>query len=353
VVTVIGLIELFFIPTHTWLDLGIVKFDSLQGYQYTGPGGIPENFFQSTTAGLLRRMVSTYLSPLGISYTGILVIPITFIVAVSSGRRRRYAWLALALVLVGMSLSLTRLALFCIVLEAIVLFGLRLRRSGLLAAGAIVMATAFGLLVYPSFGPVVTFNLEDARPPLGLHVLQVVSNDQPTAVVPPPGNVTSAVVNALATGDDSSIQTHLDAMASGLRFVAAHPLGVGLGTSVTRYGTASGPNESAMFAIGADTGALGLVLFLALYGGLVLVGLSIVWRRRDDVALCALGAVVGVGGLALAPVVLTSQVWGNFSVTFLFWWAAGSVVAAVAAGYAPPKRQDTVSEVTPLQFGAQ
>jgi O-antigen ligase len=108
-----------------------------------------------------------------------------------------------------------------------------------------------------------------------------------------------------------------------------------------------------MFAIGADTGALGLVLFLALYGGLVLVGLSIVWRRRDDVALCALGAVVGVGGLALAPVVLTSQVWGNFSVTFLFWWAAGSVVAAVAAGYAPPKRQDTVSEVTPLQFGAQ
>jgi hypothetical protein len=199
----------------------------------------------------------------------------------------------------------------------------------------------------------VTFNLEDARPPLGLHVLQVLSNDQPTAVVAPPGNVTSAVVNALATGDDSSIQTHLNSMASGLRFVAAHPLGVGLGTSVTRYGTASGPNESAVFAIGADTGALGLVLFLALYGGLVLVGLSIVWRRRDDVALCALAAVVGVGGLALAPVVLTSQVWGNFSVTFLFWWAAGSVVAAVARGFAPPNHPGAVSETAPFQLGAQ
>ena len=154
-------------------------------------------------------------------------------------------------------------------------------------------------------------------------------------------NVTADVINALATGDDSSIQGHFSALSSGLRFVEEHPLGVGLGTSVTRYGSTSGPGESALFAIGADIGLLGLLLFMVLYGGLVLAGLALAWFWREDVSKCALGAVVGVGGLALAPVVLTTQVWGNFSVTFLFWWLAGSVVTMVSKSLAAHSPQDS------------
>jgi hypothetical protein len=340
VVSIVGLLELFFIPTRTWLDLGILRFDSWLGYHYLGPGGLPENFFQSTSGGLLRRMVSTYLSPLGIAYTGILAIPAAFMASVSPGQHKRYAWLALALILVGMSLSLTRLALLCIAVEAIVLVALRLRRSGALAAGAIVAAIAFGLLVYPSFGPLVNVDLADIRPPLGAQMLSFLSEaggGQPVYANP---NVTPDVMNALATGDDSSIQGHFSALSGGLRFVEEHPLGVGLGTSVARYGAASGPGESALLAIGADIGLLGLLLFIALYGGLVLAGLAMAWIWREDVSKRALGAVVGVGGLALAPVVLTSQVWGNFSVTFLFWWAAGSVVTLVANSLSVRSHQD-------------
>ena len=333
-VSIVGVLELFFIPTRTWLDLGIPRFESFLGYHYVGPLGLPENFFQGTSAGLLRRMVSTYLSPLGIAYTGILVIPAAVMASVSPGGRKRYAWLALILVLVGMSFSLTRLALLCIVVEAIVLVMLRLRRSGVLAAGAIVAATAFGLLVYPSFGPMVSLDLADVRPPLGAQMLGLYpgagSGGSGGNGGGTPVTVSPDVINALATGDDSSIQAHISAVGAGLRFVGDHPLGVGLGTSVTRYGIANGPGESALFAIGADIGLLGLILFVALYGGLVLAGLAVAWLWREDVAKCALGAVVGVGGLALAPVVLASQVWSNFSVTFLFWWAAGSVVTVVA-----------------------
>ena len=352
-VSLIGLIELFFLPTRTWLDLGILRFDSWLGFHYPGPGGLPQNFFQSTSGGLLRRMVSTYLSPLGIAYTGILVIPAAFMAAVSPGGRKRYAWLALALVLVGMTFSLTRLALLCIAVEAIVLLLLRLRRSGVLAAGAIVAAVAFGLLVYPSFGPLVSVDLADVRPPLGAQMLGFYSGSgsiSASASASGSGSisasgdqhvdVTTDVINALATGDDLSIQAHIGAVANGLRFVGEHPLGVGLGTSVTRYGSTSGPGESALFAIGADIGLLGLLLFIAVYGGLVLSGLAIAWLWREDVAKCALGAVVGVGGLALAPVVLTSQVWSNFSVTFLFWWAAGSVVTLVAKSLKERSHQD-------------
>jgi O-antigen ligase len=143
-------------------------------------------------------------------------------------------------------------------------------------------------------------------------------------------DVVNGLVTGLASGDDTSIQAHVDSVVEGLRFVAEHPLGVGLGTAVPRFGSASSPGESALFEVGADIGLLGLLLFLALYGGLVLAGFAIAWRRREEVATCALGAIVGVGGLALLPVVLSSQVWSDFSVTFLFWWAAGSVVTALA-----------------------
>jgi hypothetical protein len=37
----------------------------------------------------------------------------------------------------------------------------------------------------------------------------------------------------------------------------------------------------------------------------------------------ALPLVASVGGLVLIPITLTSDVWADFSVTFLYWWAAG------------------------------
>jgi hypothetical protein len=37
----------------------------------------------------------------------------------------------------------------------------------------------------------------------------------------------------------------------------------------------------------------------------------------------ALPLVASVGGLVLIPITLTSDVWSDFSVTFLFWWAVG------------------------------
>ena len=44
--------------------------------------------------------------------------------------------------------------------------------------------------------------------------------------------------------------------------------------------------------------------------------------------MAAIPLVACVGGLSLAPIMLTSDVNGNFSVTFLFWWAAGHALTA-------------------------
>ncbi len=341
VVSVFGLIELWFIPSRVWLDWGIREFNLFQGFAYRGPGGLPENFFQGTTSGLgLRRMVSTYISPLGIAYTGLLVVPLALTLALSS-RRARWPLAAFGLVVIGIALSVTRLALICLAVEIVVLV-LVMRNRWATAAGAFALATiAAAFLVYPNFGPVVSSSLADVRPPLGAEILRLGSGSGPVlttgpgpTTAPDVGNLPGDMLNRLATGNDPSIQAHVTSVRQGAEFVVAHPLGVGLGASTPRFGTATGPHESALFQIGAETGLLGLGLFSLLYGGIIVVCLISVFRLSTDLSRAMLPMLVGVGGLALAPVVLTSQVWGNLSVTFLFWWAAGAAMTLMGRGEA-------------------
>jgi hypothetical protein len=131
------------------------------------------------------------------------------------------------------------------------------------------------------------------------------------------------------SADDGSIQAHVRAIQDGVAFVRNNPFGAGLGSSVVRFGSATVPGESALLAIGGEMGILGLLLFGGLYGALVLVGLREMWQHRRDPCAATLAAIVGVGGFVLTAIVLTSQVWGDLSVTFLFWWAAGSLVAEI------------------------
>jgi hypothetical protein len=72
-----GVLELWFLPTGLWIDWGVNLYNAHLGYVYNGPAGLPANFFLTFPNGLLlRRSVSTYISPLGIAYTAILVQPI-------------------------------------------------------------------------------------------------------------------------------------------------------------------------------------------------------------------------------------------------------------------------------------
>ncbi len=79
-----------------------------------------------------------------------------------------------------------------------------------------------------------------------------------------------------------------------------------------------------------DTGVLGGLAYLAFYFmGLVWSGRAL-WRLRGTME-STLPMAAAVGGLALIPITLTSDLWGDLSVLFLFWWAVG-YSASVAAG---------------------
>jgi O-antigen ligase len=79
-----------------------------------------------------------------------------------------------------------------------------------------------------------------------------------------------------------------------------------------------------------EMGIPGGLLYLAMYLLSIVYGLRAYWRVRGDLTLAALPLVAAVGGLALLPIMITSNIWGNFSVTFFFWWCAGFSVTLMS-----------------------
>jgi hypothetical protein len=312
VVSLLGVIELSLVPTRVWLDWGVNQYTSFLGFKYAGPKGLPENFFVTLPDGtLLRRMVSTYVSPLGIAYTGIVLFPLgVALVEHYRGNRdlQRAAAVALSLLVVGVLLSVTRLALLAIVGEAALLF-LVLRRPWLAVAIPLLLA---GVLVvsypYASIGPAVDRNLNA---------------------------VTRSNWEWVISGNDTSANEHYTYLIRDLKVDLEHPLGLGTGASTVRYGQLVGTGESAVLGMFGDLGIVGGLVYVALYAVAVWNGVWAFFMARGKPMDYALGLTAGIGGLALIPITATSDVWGDLSVTFLFWWAAGASVSAVAMASSP------------------
>jgi len=272
-------------------------------------------------------MVSTYISPLGIAYTGLLLFPlgVVFIDRLRAGTRAKwFAIAALTLVVIGVMFALTRLALFALVGEAILL-SLLLRRVWITTLVPVLIAGSI-LMLYPyaSLGPAVDRNL-----------VEVKRTGWQWAI----------------SGNDSSAQEHYGFLVADLEFDLQHPFGLGTGASVARYGQLVGTGESALLGMFGDLGILGGGLYVAFY-------LMALWNGyrayrsgpRDSLAV-ALPMTALVGGLAILPVTVTSDVWGDLSVTFLFWWAAGasaSLAAHRSIGAAESRASRHSSQIRPV-----
>ena len=303
VVGAFGIYELWFVPTATWLDWGVNLFSSWLGFNYNGPAGLPANFFQSLPDGLLlRRMVSTYISPLGIAYTGLLVWPIAVVMLDRpklSRRPRALVAVSAAFLLIGILFAVTRLALLMLAGE-VVLLALLLRTRLVVALAPVVIAcVAAVVFLYPQVGPVVDPYLL-------------------------PGESHRHTI--LYIGDPSFAE-HLGAIVADMKVVSHHPLGSGLGGSVHRFAQTTvdtaGTGESAVLGFFGDIGFVGGVLYVALYLFAVYLGLRAFLLGEKRSPAQALPLVASVGGLVLIPITLTSDTWSDFSVTFLFWWAVG------------------------------
>jgi hypothetical protein len=310
VVGLLGFVEVWFIPTRAWLDGGVNLLSSWLGFTYHGPGGLPENFFQPAGQALfIRRMVSTYVSPLPIAYTGLLVLPVAaglLLVKRASDRATMLRVGFLAFLTIGVLLSITRLAMLLLVAEFFVLAVIWRRRWLLWATPLAAVLVALVFVGYVRVGPLVDSQLNPVlhRPP-GLRIVST---------------------------RDSSLNEHSATLAFDIQYVLQHPLGTGVGTSIHRFGTGQGIGESAYFDVFGETGFVGGLVYTLGYGLILVYGLRAYLWNRDDPLVASLPLVSLVGGLALLPITLTSDVWSDPSLTYLLWWSAGFTVSLAALG---------------------
>jgi hypothetical protein len=127
-----------------------------------------------------------------------------------------------------------------------------------------------------------------------------------------------------------SAQEHYGYLKQDLKLDLQHPLGLGVGASTNRFGQLVGTGESAVLGMFGDMGLLGGLLYAALYAAALWNGFRAFRLAPPGSMQAALPLTALAGGLALVPITLTSDLWADLSVTFLFWWAAGASAALAA-----------------------
>ncbi|PWU24674.1 MAG: hypothetical protein C5B48_05205 [Candidatus Rokuibacteriota bacterium] len=310
-----GLIEEYTVPVGWWRHSGAVGyFHDQLGFRYHGPGGLPENFAFNSSDGLFRRLVSTFISPLATAYV--------LVAALLLAPWRRLAIPLAVLCAVGLLFTVSRSALAGLVVGLVVL-ALASRRSWPLAGALVTVALglAFGY-GFTSIAPRTHFFKSD------LAYQQAYARAHPGA--------TRKVFSA----NEPSIRSHLSNLRDGLKTVARHPQGYGLGNAgatAARFEVPLKAGESNYTEIGVETGLVGMLLFLAwnlaLFAGLLRTA------RREE----APPETAGMAA-AFAAVLVVSIQTDAFGIPWLgicLWWLGGTLLAPctermAAAAHARP-----------------
>jgi O-Antigen ligase len=270
-VAAIGLVDVYAVSIGWWRSSAVVDyFRKHLGYDYHGTGGLPENFVYNTGSEdhFLRRLVSTFLSPLGSGY----LFVVALLVAAAALRRRT----AIALGVVaaaGLLWTFSRSSLIALAAGFVVLGVARRQTWPLAAAVATIGIAVTWAHVFPSIGPTGKWTQAD------LAYQRQHAQQHPGA-------------SGSATSDkEPSIHSHLTSLRDGFRTMTDHPQGYGLGNvgqTASRTNTKILAGESNYTELGVELGVLGAVLWTA-WGLGLLRGLV---RCRAVAAAAVFGAIL-------------------------------------------------------------
>jgi hypothetical protein len=282
-----GLIDVYVVPLQWWRDSGVPDWFSEQlGLAYRCLSGLPENWILNTDEeSPVRRLVSTFLSPLASAYT--LVVTCLLLAA---ARPRWWTVVAGSLAYAGLLWTHTRAAF--IALPAALLVLAALRRSfplAGLAAGSVAASVAF-VAIFPTIGPTTSYTQTELLCLRQNAAVEGTASDDPFSA------------------GESSTSSHLTALRDGIRTVAHHPWGYGLGNSgvsASRTGVEVKAGESSYTELGVDTGVLGLAAFLGWLVALVLaLRTRSAWLASSVAAVAVLGLQTDVIGIHWLSVVV-------------------------------------------------
>jgi hypothetical protein len=288
-----GLVDIYAIPLQFWRDSGVPGWFSEQlGLDYgLGLSGLPENWvYNLGDERPLRRLVSTFLSPLATAY----MLLVAILLAATWQRSRRLSTLT-ALLAVGLFFTYSRTSIAALAVGLVALaYGLRSWWP--VAAAFVFLAAAFFFVrAYPDIAP------ETRYTALELKIQREGGREEPTS-------------GGAFDPDESSFDSHLDNLRDGIRTVLRHPQGHGLGNSgvtAKRTDTEIKAGESTYTELGVDLGILGMLAFIAWNIALLRVVLRRApWLGASFAAMLALAIqtdVIGVHWLAFVLYALAGE----------------------------------------------
>ncbi|MBA2461963.1 MAG: hypothetical protein H0V45_09405 [Actinobacteria bacterium] len=239
-----GLVDIYAVSLQFWRDSGVPGwFEEQLGLRYEGLSGLPENFvYNPGDERPLRRLVSTFLSPLATAY-----LLLVGILVATTWQRARWVSLLSGLLLVGLLFTYSRTTIAALVFALLVL-AYPLRNWWPVAAALVLVASSFFFVrAYPDIGPETRFTPEE------LQIQRAGGREEETSDDPfSPG--------------ESSFESHLDSLGAGIETVARHPQGYGLGNAgvtAKRTGAEIKAGESTYTELGVELGLLGMLVFLA------------------------------------------------------------------------------------------
>ena len=305
-VAVIGLVDLALISLQAWRESGVPGWYREQlALDYEGLSGLPENWIYNTgdEENPIRRLVSTFLSPLASAYA--FLVGIVFVV----GRQPfRWWWGVIGLILyAGLLYTHTRSAFVALAVGLVVLAIVQRRFAPLVVAVASVAVGGAFLAAYPSVGPSTHYTEEE------LEFLRENAAEDPGVPSSDP-----------FSPSESSTESHWRNLRDGVEAVVRHPQGYGLGNAGTvarRTGVEIKAGESAYTELGIDTGLLGALAF-------------VLWNVALLLALLKREAWVGAAFAAVLLLGLQTDVIGVHWLAVGLWAAAGIGVS--------PRPADTV-----------
>jgi hypothetical protein len=297
-----GLVDTYAIPISWWRTNGVVDyFHRHLGYDYHGTGvrrepdgavyGLPENFIYNVgnNEPFLRRLVSTFLSPLASGYLFVVALLVSV----------RWRWLSVALgavVFAGLLWTFSRSSLVALAAGLVVLGVLR-RRWQPLAGALLVLVVAVGWVhLFPKLAPTGTWTPADLRYQAEL------AKEGPKSPFTP------------ISANEPSLHEHWTSLKDGVRTVAHHPQGFGLGNvgqTASRTGTPVKAGESNYTEVGVELGLLGALVWIA-------------WNLALFLGLVRAGAFRGAAAFAaVLALAVQTDVIGDPWVAYCVWGLAG------------------------------
>jgi hypothetical protein len=308
-----GLIDLYAVDVEWWRGSGAVGYFRYElGFDYHGPGGLPDNWAFNTEDGLFRRLVASFISPLATAFALVVALLLSGI-AWQDTRRRPLAIALVALCAAALFFTLSRSSLLALA-GAFVVLAVALRRWWPVALTALVLAAGVAFaFAFTSVAPETHFFPED----LPYQEEQARKH----------GDLPGGSSLALNPGEPS-LRSHWQSLRDGIETVFEHPQGYGLGNAgaiAVRFGVPLRAGESNYTETGVEAGLAGALLLIAWSLALLVALVRSAWAAADArFRVAAAGAAAALA--AVLALGVQTDAYGVPWLAYSLWWLCGSLV---------------------------